>query len=72
MVTPICTSCRRGRHLHDRHTGSLPGTIPGADAGCPNAVGQDACACPVRLPNIAMPCRCQCGHLHTRAATKEI
>ena len=45
-MAEVCRRCRGGKHDHDRHTGKVPGSTPGADAGCPYAVtGGDQCAC---------------------------
>jgi hypothetical protein len=55
-VADVCRRCRDGQHDHDRHTGTLPGTTPGADAGCPYAVnGGDQCACTVIVDRTGKP-----------------
>lgn len=45
----ICAPCRNGTHPHDRWTGTVSGTRAGDDAGCPNVVNGQDCACAVVL-----------------------
>ena len=56
MADAVCRRCRAGQHDHDRHTGKVPGSTPGADAGCPYAVnGGDECACTVVVDRAGTP-----------------
>lgn len=71
----LCGPCSRGNHPHDRHTGKVPGTLAGQDAGCPmleeprdDGAHRRACACAVVLPPTGQAARstrhcptCTCG-----------